>query len=188
MIDDSSMYEFAKSCASSYCRKHNVRRQFDDATHDAVVYLLEHREKWSQSNQTLKRRVVGELERQYQNVKGLRLSSPPKFLEADEPDRFTRPEPVEANRFSVAHAVAAIDSALMLAVVEEVKLFPDYQLEPTKSILDAALRGFYTRKEIASQYDMRTADVSRLVKKFKAACRRRYKKTIEAKYETLLFD
>ena len=182
MLDDSRLLTFAQSCASLYCKKHNSFQQFDDATQEACLYLLQHREKWSQSEQSLRCRVVGELERKYQNERGLRLSDPPRFIEAEKLDRYASQEP------TVSQSIKTIDSVLMLRIVDEVKQLPDFQLEPTRSILDAALRAYYPRKEIAAQYDMRTSDVTRLVKRFKATCRRRYNKTLEHKNEKKLFD
>ena len=71
-LDDASLLSFARQCAKAYCRRYAAQSQFDDAVQEACVYLLENRGKWTQPAAKLKRRVVGELVRKYQNERKLR--------------------------------------------------------------------------------------------------------------------
>ena len=87
-LDDASLLSFARQCAKAYCRRYAAQSQFDDAVQEACVYLLENRGKWTQPAAKLKRRVVGELVRKYQNERKLRSKfyRPMQYVESV-PDR-----------------------------------------------------------------------------------------------------
>lgn len=82
MLDDSTLYAFALSCARNYCQRF-ASSDLDDATQEASLYLLQIRDKWDRPRNYLRKRVIFELVRRYQNKHGLRRKNKLQFCGAD---------------------------------------------------------------------------------------------------------
>lgn len=82
MLDDSTLYAFALSCARNYCQRF-ASSDLDDATQEASLYLIQNRDKWNRPRNYLRKRVIFELVRRYQNKNGLRRKNKLQFCDAD---------------------------------------------------------------------------------------------------------
>ena len=82
MLDESTLYAFALSCARNYCQRF-ASSDLDDATQEASLYLLQIRDKWNRPRNYLRKRVIFELVRRYQDKHGLRRKNKPQFIDAD---------------------------------------------------------------------------------------------------------
>lgn len=84
-MDESRLFEFAKSCAKSYCARFQQPSQFDDATQEVCRFLLKNRDKWNRSDGELKWRCVKRLIRWYQELHGLRRKKNKPLVRVDAP-------------------------------------------------------------------------------------------------------
>lgn len=150
MIDDDSLYSFARSCANAYCRKFGAPSQFDDATQEACLYLLERRDKWTLEARFLKRRVVFELVRRYQNEHGLRRTNMLKRVDLD------------VGRLSERNRDDAKAQEARATIDETIR---NGGLELDREIVELIVDG-WTRKEIAKRYGVPFREISEIYKRF----------------------
>lgn len=160
MLTEDRVYKFAVKCARAYCAQHNAWENYDDAVSAASLYLLEHREKWAQENKGLKRRVVGELQRQYQNEHGLRRKYMPKRVDVNLELIAVRERPPSSVR---------PDSERLDIVRRALRQPGIVRYAP---ILEDVLGLKYTKTEIGRRHGVSTARVSQIYKEFKTVCRR----------------
>lgn len=160
MLTKDRVYEYAQNCARTYCAKHSAWGSFDDATSAAALYLLEHPEKWDQENAGLKTRVVGELERQYQNEHGLRRKHMPKRVDIDVERLAVRKRPPSSVRPD-CERMTIIQRALRQPGIARYA----YIIEDILSLK-------YTKGEIAKRHGISGARVSQIYREFKSVCRR----------------
>lgn len=80
-MTDDAVFLFAQSCAKTYCNMYKSFRQFDDATQEACLWLLQHRDKWNLPDSNLRCRIIWALIRWYQNEHGVRLKKRPERVE-----------------------------------------------------------------------------------------------------------
>lgn len=155
MITEDDVFEFAQKCARAYCRRFNAWSRLDDAIGDACAYLLEHREKWSNSNGALTVRVVGELISSYQKEYGLLLKNSPKIVVGDmsrvEDSRKTNDDP----RFEIMR-----------------RALRQPEIAPYAEIVEDIISLNYTRAEIAKKHGSTQSRLSQIFKTYKNVCRR----------------
>jgi DNA-directed RNA polymerase specialized sigma24 family protein len=149
MIDDATLFDFSRSCAREYCRRFNSAN-LDDATQEASLYLLEHRDRWSRPRNYLRKRVVYELVRRYQNEIGLRRKNKLRKVEFDvfQFARKKRDDP---------------DAEEAREIIEEA--IKDGKLEQDREIVELIVDG-WTRSEIAGKYDVKFWEISDVYKRF----------------------
>jgi len=149
MIDDATLFDFSRSCAREYCRRFNSTN-LDDATQEASLYLLEHREKWNHPRNYLRKRVVYELVRKYQNESGLRRKNKLRKVELDvfQLTRKKREDP---------------DAEEAREIVEEA--VKDGKLEDVREVVELIVDG-WNRKQIAKKLGVPFRDVSEVYKTF----------------------
>ena len=149
MIDDATLFDFSRSCAREYCRRFNSTN-LDDATQEASLYLLQHREKWNRPRNYLRKRVVYELVRKYQNESGLRRKNKLHKVELDvfQLTRKKREDP---------------DAEEAREIVEEA--VKDGKLEDVREVVELIVDG-WNRKQIAKKLGVPFRDVSEVYKTF----------------------
>lgn len=149
MIDDATLFDFSRSCAREYCRRFNSTN-LDDATQEASLYLLEHREKWNRPRNYLRKRVVYELVRKYQNESGLRRKNKLRKVELDvfQLTKKKREDP---------------DAEEAREIVEEA--VKDGKLEDVREVVELIVDG-WNRKQIAKKFGVPFRDVSSIYKRF----------------------
>ena len=149
MIDDATLFDFSRSCAREYCRRFNSTN-LDDATQEASLYLLEHRDRWNRPRNYLRKRVVYELVRKYQNESGLRRKNKLHKVELDvfQLTRKKREDP---------------DAEEAREIVEEA--VKDGKLEDVREVVELIVDG-WNRKQIARKLGVPFRDVSEVYKTF----------------------
>jgi len=149
MIDDATLFDFARSCAREYCRRFSSTN-LDDATQEASLYLLEHRDRWNRPRNYLRKRVVYELVRKYQNESGLRRKNKLRKVELDvfQLTRKKREDP---------------DAEEAREIVEEA--IKDGKLEDVREVVELIVDG-WNRKQIARKLGVPFRDVSEVYKTF----------------------
>jgi len=149
MIDDATLFDFSRSCAREYCRRFNSTN-LDDATQEASLYLLEHRDRWNRPRNYLRKRVVYELVRKYQNESGLRRKNKLHKVELDvfQLTRKKREDP---------------DAEEAREIVEEA--VKDGKLEDVREVVELIVDG-WNRKQIAKKLGVPFRDVSEVYKTF----------------------
>ena len=149
MIDDATLFDFSRSCAREYCRRFNSTN-LDDATQEASLYLLQHREKWNRPRNYLRKRVVYELVRKYQNESGLRRKNKLHKVELDvfQLTKKKREDP---------------DAEEAREIVEEA--VKDGKLEDVREVVELIVDG-WNRKQIAKKLGVPFRDVSEVYKTF----------------------
>lgn len=149
MIDDATLFDFSRSCAREYCRRFNSTN-IDDATQETSLYLLEHRDRWNRPRNYLRKRVVYELVRKYQNESGLRRKNKLRKVELDvfQLTRKKREDP---------------DAEEAREIVEEA--IKDGKLEDVREVVELIVDG-WNRKQIARKLGVPFRDVSSVYKTF----------------------
>ena len=149
MIDDATLFDFSRSCAREYCRRFNSTN-LDDATQEASLYLLEHRDRWNRPRNYLRKRVVYELVRKYQNESGLRRKNKLRKVELDvfQLTKKKREDP---------------DAEEAREIVEEA--VKDGKLEDVREVVELIVDG-WDRKQIAKKLGVRFCDVSEIYRRF----------------------
>ena len=149
MIDDATLFDFSRSCAREYCRRFNSTN-LDDATQEASLYLLEHRDRWNRPRNYLRKRVVYELVRKYQNESGLRRKNKLRKVELDvfQLSKKKREDP---------------DAEEAREIVEEA--VKDGKLEDVREVVELIVDG-WNRKQIAKKLGVPFRDVSEVYKTF----------------------
>lgn len=149
MIDDATLFDFSRSCAREYCRRFNSTN-LDDATQEASLYLLQHRDRWNRPRNYLRKRVVFELVRRYQNESGLRRKNKLRKVELDvfQLSRKKREDP---------------DAEEAREIVEEA--VKDGKLEDVREVVELIVDG-WNRKQIAKKLGVPFRDVSEVYKTF----------------------
>lgn len=149
MIDDATLFDFSRSCAREYCRRFNSTN-LDDATQEASLYLLEHRDRWNRPRNYLRKRVVYELVRRYQNESGLRRKNKLHKVELDvfQLTKKKREDP---------------DAEEAREIVEEA--IKDGKLEDVREVVELVVDG-WNRKQIAKKLGVPFRDVSEVYKTF----------------------
>lgn len=155
MIDDATLFDFSRSCAREYCRRFNSTN-LDDATQEASLYLLEHRDRWNRPRNYLRKRVVYELVRRYQNESGLRRKNRLRKVELDvfQLSRKKRDDP---------------DAEEAREIVEEA--IKDGKLEEDREIVELIVDG-WNRTRIARKLELPFCDVSDVYKRFLRALKK----------------
>ena len=155
-VTEESVYEFSQLCARIYCKQYSAWSQFDDATQDACLYLLNNQKKWTQPKPKLINRVIGELVRCYQKEHGLRRKSKLKRVDVNLSLIATKEErEVDDSRWSI---------------VERALRQPD--VAPNRSIVESLLEPDATVTTVAKKHGLTKARVSQIFKQFKAVCQR----------------
>lgn len=144
MIDDATLFDFARSCAREYCRRFNSTN-LDDATQEASLYLLQHRDRWNRPRNYLRKRVVYELVRRYQNESGLRRKNTLRKVELDVFQISRKKREPDAN------AVEARE------IVEEA--IRNGKLEQDREIVELIVDG-WNRKQIAEKFGVSFGEIS----------------------------
>lgn len=161
MIDDTTLFDFCSKCASQYCKRYGRRSDYDDAYQDAVVYLLEHREKWVQDAGVLMKRVIGELIRGYQKSHGLRLKRRAHRVFIDL-SRVSRQIPEVMNLIEV-------EESRRRRLVERALGQPD--ISRYRPLLESVLSGEH-KGATARRYGITEGRLSQILKQFRSACLR----------------
>ncbi len=150
MIDDATLFDFSRSCAREYCRRFSSTN-LDDATQDASLYLLEHRDRWNRPRNYLRKRVVYELVRKYQNESGLRRKN--KLRKVD----------LDVFQLSKKKKRDDPDAEEAREIVEEA--IKDGKLEQDREIVELIIDG-WNRTRIARKLALPFCDVSDVYKRF----------------------
>ena len=150
-MDESDVFSFAVECARIYCARFKCWEQLDDATQEASLYLLQNRDRWNRPRNYLRKRVVYELVRKYQNESGLRRKNKLRKVELDVLQLARKKREPDAN------AVEALE------IVEEA--IKDGKLEQDREIVELIVDG-WTRSEIAEKYDVKFWEISDVYKRF----------------------
>ena len=150
MIDDATLFDFARSCAREYCRRFNSTN-LDDATQEASLYLLQHRDRWNRPRNYLRKRVVYELVRRYQNESGLRRKNTLRKVELD------------VFQLSKKKREPDADAEEAREIVEEA--IRNGKLEQDREIVELIVDG-WNRTRIARKLALPFCDVSDVYKRF----------------------
>ena len=155
-VTEAEILPFSERCARSYCKKFNAWAALDDATQEAALFLCQNRALWEKPDAWLRRRVCGQLVRNYQNEHKIRTKSPLFFTHGafDEIEPVAEPESeTEDPRLSI------IQTALRQ---------PD--VAPWRHILVDIVDGELSRKEIAAKHGVSQSWISQLFARFKIVC------------------
>lgn len=158
MIEEKDVLPFAKAVARSYCSLSGSWNNYDDAVGESCVFLLEHREFWIRPTTWLKRRVIGQLIRNYQNERGLRRKHKTTTNHVDESLIAPQKDKTDSNKVDERNRI--IDRALQQ---------PDVAQD---SAIIRDILGGVSREEVAKKYKITQGRVSQLFHQFRIACLR----------------
>lgn len=163
-LTENELESFAKSCASSYCRRFNCWTQLDDASQESALFLWQHRDKWSTKTKAqLRKRTIGQLIRNYQNEKKLRTKSPLVFVSREDFD---------VKSESTSEADQEKDRAEKLAIIERALRQPDAEIVAYKTAIREVLAGTEKKATIAARHGISPGRLSQVFSHFTIVCKR----------------
>lgn len=155
-MTEAEILPFSERCARAYCKKFNAWAALDDATQEAALFLCQNRSLWEKPDAWLRRRVCGQLVRNYQNEHKIRTKSPLFFTHG----AFDEIEPV-------AEPESETEDPRLL-IIQTALRQPD--VAPWRHILVDIVDGELSRKEIAAKHGVSQSWISQLFARFKIVC------------------
>ena len=149
MIDDDNLLSFAQSCALEYCKRFGSK-ELEDATQDAAIILLSFRAYWDRPRNYLRKRVIFELVRKFQNEKGLRRKNRLRKVELD----LSGLSEKKSDETQTAKAREMIAQAVQ-----------NGRLEYAREIVELFVDG-WKRKDVARLYGVSFREISEIYDRF----------------------